>query len=135
MLARKKSKHIKNIFCLVTDKITQRDLKVCHKGTDEMWFDLNTKPLQDKKDGIMQNEVMEVLVNYDNDVKHRCTHPLLMLKIETNKIPLVDGEVLERLTIVKRVATYTQKQEAKLCEAKGIDKVLILHQANKLPME
>ena len=46
MLAGKKSNHIKNRFFLVTDKIAQGDLGICHKGTDEMWIDVNTKPLQ-----------------------------------------------------------------------------------------
>ena len=32
----KNSKHIKNRFFLITDKVAQCDLKIEHKGTDEM---------------------------------------------------------------------------------------------------
>ena len=31
------SKHIKNRFFLITDKVAQGDLKVEHMGTDDMW--------------------------------------------------------------------------------------------------
>ena len=44
MSAGKKIKHIKNRFFLITDKMAQGDLNIEHKGTDEMWGDVNTKP-------------------------------------------------------------------------------------------
>ena len=43
--AGKNSKHIKNRFLLITDKVVQGDLKIEHKGTDDMWGDVNTAPL------------------------------------------------------------------------------------------
>ena len=46
MLAGKASKHIKNRFFLIADKITQEDLTVQHRGTVLMWTNGNTKPLQ-----------------------------------------------------------------------------------------
>ena len=49
ILAGKKIKHIKYRYFLITDKIAQGDLEVRHKGTDKMWADVNTKPLQGKK--------------------------------------------------------------------------------------
>ena len=33
----KNSKHIKNRFFLITDKVAQGDIKIEHKGTNEMW--------------------------------------------------------------------------------------------------
>ena len=42
----KNRKHIKNGFFLITDKVAQQELEVQHKGTAEMWADVNTKPLQ-----------------------------------------------------------------------------------------
>ena len=118
MLTGKNSKHIKNRFFLVTDKIAQGDLEICHKGTDEMWADVNTKPLQGKKYRVMQGEIMGVPVDYDDDVERRRTHPLLMPKIETEQITVKDGEVLERMAVVKRATTgaVAQKREATLQE-------------------
>ena len=46
MLADKNSKHNKNHFFLITDKVSQEELEIRHKGTKEMWADMNTKPLQ-----------------------------------------------------------------------------------------
>ena len=60
MSAGKKSKHIKNRLILVTDKIAQGDLEICHKGTNEMWADVNTKPLQGMKYRVMRSEIMGV---------------------------------------------------------------------------
>ena len=44
MSAGKNSKHIKNTFFLITGKVAQGDLEIQHKGTDDMWADMNTKP-------------------------------------------------------------------------------------------
>ena len=49
MPAEKNSKHIKNIVFLIMDKIAQEELEVQHKGTDDMWADMNTKPPQGMK--------------------------------------------------------------------------------------
>ena len=134
MLARKKSKHIKNIYFIVMNKIAQGDLEICHKKTNKMWADVNTKLLQGMKYRVMRSEVMGVIVKYDNDVKRRRTHPLLIPKIETEQIPVKDGEDLERLAIMKCVARDAQKREATLHEARDRDKVLIPHRTNKPAM-
>ena len=39
--AGKNSKHTKNMSLLITDKVDMGDLKIQHKGTDEMWSDVN----------------------------------------------------------------------------------------------
>ena len=67
MSAGKKSKHIKNRFYLITDKISQGDVEVHHKGTDEMWADVNTKPVQGTKFRVMRAEVMGISVDYDDE--------------------------------------------------------------------
>ena len=94
MSAGKNSKHIKNRFFLITDKVVQGDLKIEHKGTDEMWGDVNTMPTQGKRFRVMRAEVMGVSVNYDDDDERRRTHHLLMPKIESERILVADGEVL-----------------------------------------
>ena len=69
--------------------MVQGDLKIEHKGTDEMWGDMNTTP-----------EVIGVSVDYDDDDERRRTHPLLLPKIESERILVTDGEVLEKAAII-----------------------------------
>ena len=58
MSAGKNSKHVKNRFFLITDKVVQGDLKIEHKGKDRMWGDVNTKPTQVKRFRVMRAEIM-----------------------------------------------------------------------------
>ena len=58
MSAGKNSKHIKNRFFLITDKVAQGDIENQHKGTYDMWEDVNTKPEQGKRFQVMRGEVM-----------------------------------------------------------------------------
>ena len=46
MSAGKNSRHIKNRFFLITNKVAQGDLEIRHMGTKSMWADVNTKPVQ-----------------------------------------------------------------------------------------
>ena len=46
MSAGKNSKHIKNRFFLITDKVAQGGLSIQHKGTKDMWAGVNTKPMK-----------------------------------------------------------------------------------------
>jgi hypothetical protein len=69
MSAGKNSKHIKNRFLLITDEVTQEDLEIQHMGTEEMWAGVNTKPLQGKKFNVMRVQVMEIPVEYDDNVE------------------------------------------------------------------
>ena len=120
MSAGKNSKRIKNRFFLITDKVVQGDLKIEHKGTDEMWGDVNTKPTQGKRFRVMRAEVMGVSVDYDDDDERRRTHPLLMPKIVSERISATYGEVLEKAAIV--VPTWALAKipkEGKLRDAKS----------------
>ena len=83
MLDGKNSKHIKNRFFLVTDKVDQREIEIRHMVTKSMWADVNTKPVQGALFIILQSEMMVVPVEYDDDLGRRCTHPLLLQLIET----------------------------------------------------
>ena len=97
--------------------VAQRDLKIEHKGTDEMWGDVNTNPTQGKRFRFMQAEVMVVSVDYDDDNKRRRTHPLLMPKFESERILVADGEVLEKSAIV--VPARAPAKYPKKCRLKG----------------
>ena len=83
MLAGKNSKHIQNMFFLMTDQVAQRELEIGHMGTKSMWEDVKTKPVQGALFIIFLSEMMGVPVDYDDDVERRCTHPLLLTIIDT----------------------------------------------------
>ena len=70
-----------------------------------MWGDVNTKPTQGKRFRIMRAEVMGVSIDYDDDDERRRTHPLLMPKIESERISVTDGEILEKVAVVVPVKT------------------------------
>ena len=106
-LAERKASTSRTSFFLVTDAIAQGDLEVRHKGTEEMWADYNTKPLQGLKFRVMRAEMMGIPVEYDDDVERRRTHPLLLPKDEANVVSVTDGEILEKMEIIKRVPAGT----------------------------
>ena len=100
MSAGKNRKHIKNSSFLITDKVDQGDLEIQHKGTDKMWADVITKPLQGTRFRILRGKVMGVLAEYNDNVERMRTHPRLMPKIESERILAADGEILEKVAIV-----------------------------------
>ena len=104
MSAGKASKHIKNRFYLVTDKIAQGDLTVEHRPTKEMWADVNTKPLQGKLFREMRAQLMGVPIDYGDDQERRRTHPKLLPRVELNgAIPKSDlVEVLRKASGISR---------------------------------
>ena len=60
----------------------------------------------------MRGHVMGIPENYDNDVERRRTHPLLLTKIESERLSATDEEVLEKAAIVvpaKRPTKETKK--------------------------
>ena len=42
-------------------------------------------------------------VEYDDDLERRRTHPLLLPKIEIDRVSLPDGDILERIAVVAPV--------------------------------
>merc|ERR1712194_97498 len=55
-------------------------LSIQHKGTKDMWADVNTKPVQGLLFRKFRHEMMGVPVEYDDDVERRNTHPMLLPK-------------------------------------------------------
>ena len=100
MSAGKNSKHIKKRCFLITDKVAQGNLEIHHKGTDDMWVDVNTKLTQGKRFRVMHRKVMGIRADYDDDVERRRTHPILMPKVESERISAADGEILKYFAIV-----------------------------------
>ena len=100
MSAGNNSKHIKNRFFLITDKVAQGVLEICQMGTKEMWADINTKPVQGQLFRIFRAELMGVAVEYDNDAERKCTHHILLPKVEAEMVPQQDGELIEKIDVV-----------------------------------
>ena len=73
-----RTKHIEHQFYLVKDKIDRGDLELQHMGTDKMWSDILNKPKQGKVFHEFGGHLMNVAKDYDDDVEHRNTHPLLL---------------------------------------------------------
>ena len=74
--AGKNSKHIKTKFFLITDKFSMGDIKIQHRGTDEMWADMNTNTTQGKSFRFMCCHVMGISEDYDDNLEHRRTNHL-----------------------------------------------------------
>ena len=108
MSAGKNSKHIKNRFFLITDKVVQRELEILHMGTKSMLADINTKPVQGALFRIFQSEMMGVPVEYDDYVERRRTQSLLLPNIETDRVSLPDGDILEKIARVLPVKKITK---------------------------
>ena len=109
MRAGKNSKHIKNRFFLITDKVALGDIEIHHKGTDEMWANMKTKPTQEKRFRIMHDHVMGIPEYYDDDIDRRRTHPPFPPKIESEQLSATDGEVLEKAAIFLPAKWPTKK--------------------------
>ena len=124
MSAGKNSKHIKNRFSLITDKVAQGDLKIHHKGIDDMWADVNTKPTEGKRFRVMRRKVMGIPEDYDDDVERRRTHPLLMPKVESERISAVDGEILEKVAIVAPAKLPAKNPKKGILRGAGVKSIL-----------
>jgi hypothetical protein len=86
MLAGKASKHIKNIFFLIADKISQEDLTVQHRGVALMWAGGNTKPLQGNGFSLFRSILMGIPPDYDDDTKRINAYPLLLPNAEAEGV-------------------------------------------------
>ena len=86
-------------------------IEIQHKGTDEMWDDVNTKPTQGKRFRVIRGHDTGVSEDYNNNVECKRTHPLLLPKIEYERLLEIDGNVLEKAAIVTPEMRPTKKTE------------------------
>ena len=122
MSARKNSRHIKNRFSLITDKVAQDDLDIRHMGTNSMWADVNTKPVQGELYRIFRHQMIGVPIEYDDDVERRRTYPLLLPEVEAKGVSQADSDLLEKLQVVaptKKVPSYKSILEKGIIQDKG----------------
>eukprot|EP00957_Ditylum_brightwellii_P172883 13161720-Ditylum_brightwellii.AAC.1 len=74
----KHTKHIKNRYFMIKDKIVQGELIIQYCPTDDMRADINTKVLQGSLFYKMQARLMEFDEDYHNDLERENTHPTLL---------------------------------------------------------
>ena len=60
----KRTKHIKVRYFFVKDQIERGEIQVEHRRTDQMWIDVNTKPLQGAKFREFRSKLMGIPENY-----------------------------------------------------------------------
>ena len=63
----KRTKHIKNKYFFVTDKVAKGEVVIAHKPTKEMWIDVNTKPKQGTPFRIDRSLLMNCPVNVPDE--------------------------------------------------------------------
>ena len=61
----------------------------------------------------MRGHIMGISEDYNVNVERRHTHPLVLLKIESERLPAIYGEVLEKAAIVTPKKRPTKKTEKK----------------------
>ena len=72
------TKHINARYFMVKDRIDEGELEVQYCPTEKMWTNVLNKPEQGAKFRLDRAELMNVPVDYDDDVERRWTHPKLL---------------------------------------------------------
>ena len=96
-------------------------------GTKNMWADVNMKPVMGVLLRKCCHEMMGVLAEYENDVKQRNTHPILLHKVKIERLTVPEKELLEKIAVLattKRKTTF--KKVPKKGVSRGGDRKLIL---------
>ena len=63
----KRTKHIKNKYFFVTDKVAKGEVVIAHKPTKEMWIDVNTKPKKGTPFRVDRSLLMNCPVNVPDE--------------------------------------------------------------------
>ena len=117
MSAGKNSKHIKNRFFLIADKVAKDDVEIRHMGTKSMWADVNTKPVQGELFWIFRHHMRGVPIDCDDNAERRKTHPRLLPKVETERMTISDKEMLKEIEVL---APTSKKKKSSSKVTKGI---------------
>jgi len=74
----KRTKHIKNRYFMINDKIGRGEVIIQYCPTGDMWADINTKALQGSLLYKMRAHLMGIDENYHDDLERQNTHPTLL---------------------------------------------------------
>jgi hypothetical protein len=64
--SKKKTKHIREKFFFIKDRIDSGDIRVVHRPTEEMWADVLTKPMQGKAFIVMRSKLTNCSEEYND---------------------------------------------------------------------
>jgi hypothetical protein len=82
----KQTKHIKCRYFFIRDKIADGNLKVIYCPTEIMWANVLTKPKQGGPFRLNRSHLMNIPINYNDDIKRTKTPPLLLPQDERLKL-------------------------------------------------
>ena len=100
----KKTKHIKNRFILIKDKIAQGNIEIQYEPTGRMWSDALTKPKQGIAFREFRGQLMNVSEDYDDEIEHLNTHQDLLPRAEdTEKLLQENRAILVKALMSKAV--------------------------------
>ena len=98
--AGKNSRHIKNRFFLITDKVAQGGLTIQHMGTKNMWADVNRNPVQGLLFRKFQYEMMGIPVEYNKNIEQRNTYPMLLPKVVTERLTIPENDLFGEIAVL-----------------------------------
>ena len=71
----KRTKHIKARYFNIADKVSDGEIELAYEPTETMWADVLNKPKQGKAFREFRAFLMNVPVNYDDELERARTHP------------------------------------------------------------
>lgn len=91
------TKHIRNRYFLIKDKVGRGEVVIQYCPTNDMWADINTKPLQGSLFYRLRTRLMGISESYHDDLEHENTHPDLLPQ-EVHKCGVSDDkkEILQK---------------------------------------
>ena len=95
----------KNRFFLIADKVAKDDVEIRHMGTKSMRADVDPKPVQGQLFWTFRHHMMGVSVDYDDDVERKRTHPMLLPKVEAERMTVSDEEILKAIEVLAPTST------------------------------
>ena len=73
-----RTKHIKAKYYFIKDNVERGEVKIQYCPTEVMWDDVLNKQNQGKGFRTDRSHLMNIPVEYDDEVEQRHTHPLLL---------------------------------------------------------
>ena len=74
----KRTKHIHARYFFIADKVATGEVEIQYCPTEMMWADVLNKPKQGKGFRLDRSHLMNVPVDYDDEVERKATHPGLL---------------------------------------------------------
>ena len=86
-----RTKHIKTRYYFIKDKIEEGEVEIQHCPTEKMWSDVLNKPKQGAGFRKDRSVLMNVPVDYDDQVEYAKTHPDLLPRSDENETLALSG--------------------------------------------